>query len=277
MIRIGTAGIPISSKGQTTAEGIETAAELGLNAFEVEFVRRVGMNNDTAKEVGEVARKVGISLSAHCPYFINLCSNEPDKLEASKKRIMDSAERAFHMGAGIIVFHPGWYGKLDHVDAREAVADACLDMMERLSGIGVKGVTLGMETTGKISQFGTLDELVKLCSEIKGCAPVVDFAHIFARQAGKINYPEVLDKLKPLKMKHLHSHFTSIGWTPAKIEGQGNEWHHLEMKINEPPFEPLAREILERKLDITIISESPILEKDALKMKSIFEKLGHKF
>jgi len=44
-----------------------------------------------------------------------------------------------------------------------------------------------------------------------------------------------------------------------------------------PPFEPLAKEIIKRKTDITIISESPITDLDSLKMKKIFEKLGHKF
>jgi endonuclease IV len=39
----------------------------------------------------------------------------------------------------------------------------------------------------------------------------------------------------------------------------------------------LAKEILKRKIDINIISESPILEQDSFKMKKIFEKLGYKF
>ncbi|MFH1623459.1 MAG: endonuclease IV, partial [Candidatus Aenigmatarchaeota archaeon] len=39
-------------------------------------------------------------------------------------------------------------------------------------------------------------------------------------------------------------------------------------------FKPLAQEILRRKLGITIICESPVLEMDALRMKKIFESLG---
>jgi deoxyribonuclease-4 len=44
-----------------------------------------------------------------------------------------------------------------------------------------------------------------------------------------------------------------------------------------PPFEPLAEEILKRKMNITIISESPVLEQDSLKMLQIFKKLDSKF
>ena len=252
-------------------------AELALNALEVEFVRRVGMGNAMAKQVGEAAKELGVLLSVHCPYFINLCSQEPEKFEASKRRILDSVERAFYMGANVAVFHPGFYGALAHDAAFKAVEGACWDMLDRMKENGVKGVQLGLETTGKVSQFGTLDEIIEICKKIKGCAPVVDFAHIYARQAGRIDYAWVFDRLKPLKLKHLHTHFTSMEWTPAKAPWGGNERRHLELKVNKPPFEPLAREILKRKVNITLISESPILEQDSLEMKRVFEKLGYRF
>lgn len=251
--------------------------ELELNGFECEFVRRIGMSNEMAREVGEVAKELGVLLSVHCPYFINLCSTEKEKLEASKKRILDSVERAFHMGAHIAVFHPGFYGSLTPEAAFDAVENACWDMIERMKSKGIKGVALGLETTGKVSQFGTLDEIVRLCKRVPSCEPVVDFAHLFARAAGRIDYGEVFEKLKPLKLRHLHTHFTSMEWTPAKVPGQGNERRHLPIGFDKPPFEPLAREILKRGLNITLISESPVLEQDSLVMKRIFEKLGHRF
>jgi deoxyribonuclease-4 len=181
------------------------------------------------------------------------------------------------MGAHIAVFHPGFYGSLTPEAAFEAVERACADMLDRMKSMGIKGVTLGHETTGKVSAFGTLDELVQLCKRIRGCEPVVDFAHLYARAGGKIDYAEVFDKLRPLKLKRLHSHFTSMEWTPAKIPGYGNERRHLPIKFDKPPFEPLAKEILKRELSITLISESPVLELDSLEMKRVFEKLGYRF
>ncbi len=258
-------------------DGLRRVVELGLNSMEVEFVRGVYMKNEMADEVDKLAKELGILLSVHCPYFINLCSADKQKLEASKKRILDSVERAYHMGARIAVFHPGYYGSLAPDAAFEAVEEACLDMLDRMKSTGIKGVTLGHETTGKISAFGTLDEIVRFCKQVRGCEPVVDFAHLYGRTAGKIDYAEVFEKLKSLKLKHLHSHFTSMEWTPAKIPGYGNERRHLPIKYDKPPFEPLAREILKRKLSITLISESPVLEHDSLLMKQVFEKLGHKF
>jgi len=252
-------------------------AELKLNAMEVEFVRGVAMGNEMAKEVGKLAKGLNIRLSIHCPYFINLCTSDKQKLEASKKRILDSAERAYHMGARIIVYHPGFYGALSHEEAFEAVKTADEDMLDRMRSAGIKGVTLGHEITGKGSAFGDLDELVELCKQLNGCEPVVDFAHLYAREAGRIDYKEIFNKLEPLKLKHLHCHFTSMEWTPAKILGQGNERRHLPMKFDKPPFKPLAEEIIKRKVNITLISESPVLEMDSLEMKRVFEKLGHRF
>jgi deoxyribonuclease-4 len=245
--------------------------------MEVEFVRGVFMKNEMAVEVGRLAKELGIELSVHCPYFINLCSLDEKKLEASKQRILDSAERAFHMGARVVIFHPGYYGSLDPEAAFKAVEEACRDMLSQMKSRGIKGVTLGYETTGKVSAFGTLDEIIGLCKRVRGCEPVVDFAHLYAREGGRIDYAEVFSRLKPLNLKHLHTHFTSMEWTPAKVPGKGNERRHLPIKYDKPPFSPLAREILKRKLSITLISESPVLEQDSLQMKSTFEKLGHRF
>jgi deoxyribonuclease-4 len=55
------------------------------------------------------------------------------------------------------------------------------------------------------------------------------------------------------------------------------EKNHEVMNDKNPPFTPLAKEILNRNLNVTIICESPITWKDSLKMKSIFENLGHVF
>ena len=41
--------------------------------------------------------------------------------------------------------------------------------------------------------------------------------------------------------------------------------------------EEQLKEILKRKINCTIISESPITWKDSLYMKKIFEKIGYKF
>jgi len=266
-IYLGPAGVPVSASKHNTISGIETVAKLGLNAMEVEFVQGVKMGNDLAKKAGEVAKKNGILLSVHAPYFINLCN--PAKVKESEKRIMDSCERAHYMGAKFVAFHPGFYGNLAKEKAYELVKNACQEMSEKIRANGWD-VFLGLETTGKHTQFGTLEENIKISKEVKNCGVVIDFAHIYARQGGKIDYKKVLDSIEVLKPSLVHCHFSNIEFT---MKG---EKRHLVLD-HKPDFEPLAKEMLKRKFDITIISESPILEQDSLKMKKIFEKLGYRF
>jgi deoxyribonuclease-4 len=57
----------------------------------------------------------------------------------------------------------------------------------------------------------------------------------------------------------------------------GNERRHLTLDAKKPDYEPLVKEILKRRIDITMISESPVLEQDALLLKRMFEKHGYKF
>jgi len=274
---LGPAGVPVSSKDRSTLAGLRTVSELDLNSMEIEFVRRVGMNNDLAKEVGELAKKLNIRLSIHAPYYVNLCSIDKEKLEASKKRILDSVERSHFMYSDIVVFHPGYYQKLSKEGAYEKVKEACEDMRDRMKEKGITDVKLGLETTGKVSQFGTLDENIQLSKELKECAVVIDWAHLYARNGGRIDFSEIFDKVSVLKPKHLHTHFSCIEFSPVGMKGQGNERYHLTLDTKKPDFEPLVKEILKRKIDITLISESPILEKDALVMKKLFEKNGYKF
>ncbi|MGC8812488.1 MAG: TIM barrel protein [Candidatus Aenigmatarchaeota archaeon] len=276
MIWLGPAGIPTVSEDRSTLGGIRKVAEIKLNAMEIEFVRKVYLNEKAAEEAGKLAKELGVKLSVHAPYFLNLCSSKKQTVEASKRFILDSMERAQAMGAEVVVAHLAYYSGLTPEKAYEVVKKEVRDILERAKSQGIKDVLLGGETTGKVSQFGTVEEIVRLCKEVKGCTIVLDPAHIFARNCGKISYAEVLDKIKPLKLKHLHMHFSGIKFTQVKATGFGNEKEHIPMD-DSPPFEPLAREILRRKLNVTIISESPILEQDSLKMKKILESLGYKF
>jgi len=256
MIRLGPAGSPMKS----TLEGISYIKDIGLNAMEVEFTYGVRMQNELAKKIGKLAEKLDISLSVHAPYYINLASAEKQKIEASKKRILDSCERAHYLKASHVVFHAGFYGKLKENECYDIIKEGIIEIRDIIKENQWK-TKLAPETTGKKSQFGSLKELLILRDEIK-CGICVDFAHLHARN-GSINYPIVFDQLSGLR--HIHSHFSGIEFT------EKGERRHLVMQKSD--FMPLAREIFKRKTDITIICESPITWKDSLKMKQIIEEL----
>lgn len=246
-IRIGVAGIPDYAEG--FEDGLEWLSKHGL-CEEAQFVRRVWMTEERAKAVRGLNASLKVPLSVHAPYYINLAN--PEKAEASKKRILDSCDRAELMGAGIVVVHAGYYGG-DKQDAVKRITKACGELSKKTS------VKLGIETMGRQKQFGTLDEIMEIHEEFKNCVPVIDFSHIFARNNGNIDYAEVLDKVRG--QKHIHAHFTGIAYS------NGNEKHHLPVASKQPDFEKLVAELKKRKTDITIICEAPVPARDALWMQ----------
>ncbi len=275
MLRVGPAGIPLTCKNCDTLKGIEKVAELGLGAMEIEFVRGVTLSKEKAKKAGEIAKKLDVMLSVHAPYYINLASSEREKVKASIKRILLSLERANDMQANVVVVHAGYYGK-DKTKAGEMIFNACKKISQEIKK-KKWNVFLGLETMGKQSQWGTLEEIISLCLEIPKCVPVIDFAHLYARNGGEIDYKAIFKALKELELEFLHTHFSGIKF--KKTLAGGDEKEHLPLKkARGPNFEELAsflaKSKLEKKMEITIISESPLLEKDALLMKNILKKNG---
>ncbi len=255
MIKVGPAG----SEGKGNLEGVKKVARMGLDCMEVEFTYGVRMHIEEAERVGALAKAKGILLSVHAPYYINLASDEKEKVIASKKRILDSCERAHALGAQNVVFHAGFYQKKTADKTYDLIKKAILEIQDDISKKKWK-VALCPEITGKPSQFGSLEEILRLMKET-GCGITVDFSHLFARQQGQIDYAEILKALP----KKFHAHFSGIEY------GDKGERKHIvtEKKF----FEPLATELVKRKLEVTLINESPQPFKDAAMMKRVLQKL----
>jgi deoxyribonuclease-4 len=261
-------------KGESSANGIRKTAEMGLDAMQIAFTHSIYMNLKEAEEAGKVAKEVDVELTVHAPYYINLASEKPKIIKDSKKRILDSLHRGEKMGAKVVVVHGGYYGK-DKENGIKMISDACKEISGNIEKNGWD-VKLGLETMGKQKSFGTLDEIIEISKRIKNVIPYLDVAHIYAGNGGKIDYKEIFDKLKVLKMKKYNSHFSGIKYSLVGI-GRGNEKKHVPVSESGPDLKGLAEEILKRKISITLISESPLLEHDAIVMKKIFEKLGYDF
>ena len=277
-VYIGPAGVPIGArerkKSAGTLDGIRYVSEVGLNAMEVEFVQGVRMNREAAQEAGELARELGVRLSVHAPYFINLCSEEAEKVEASIKRLQESLDRGETMDATVVVFHPAYYGKLGPEGCYNAVKDAVLRVLDWMRESGITHVRLGLEVMARKSQFGSLEETFRLVREVNNpqVVAVIDWGHVYARNGGSIDYRAVLNMWREyFGDQPMHTHFTCVKY-------KNGEWvdEHEPMDTNNPPFEPLARELAGEDIEITIINESPLLEKDALRMKDILIKYGNK-
>ncbi|MBW2993056.1 TIM barrel protein, partial [Candidatus Woesearchaeota archaeon] len=144
--------------GMPSLDGLDEVKRFGLSCAEVEFVHGVRMSNKLASQVGEKAKKLGIRLSVHAPYYVNLNSEKETTIKSSKRHILASCERGHYLGASVVIFHAAYYGKKPEV-CYSAVKDAVIEMQGIIKKKRWK-VKLAPETTGKLSQFGTVDELM---------------------------------------------------------------------------------------------------------------------
>jgi hypothetical protein len=92
-------------------------------------------------------------------------------LLASKQRILDSCERANIFGARSVVFHAGFYQQKTAEQTYALIKKAIVEIQQTVSKAKWK-VQLCPEVTGKPSQFGSLEELLKLMKQT-GCGVVL--------------------------------------------------------------------------------------------------------
>lgn len=270
----GPAGTPNSTLKKNTIEGIKRVNELGLNCMEIAFVRGVRMGFATAQAVANTAIAQDIKLSVHAPYYINLNSVDYDKINASIERIYTAAKIGSICGAGSIVFHPAY----NHDDPSNIVFSRVHtkleELTERLQNENIN-VTLRPETTGKPTQFGSLEETLILCSQLDNVLPCVDFAHLHARNNGKENsyedFSRTLQQVEKILGKEglqkMHVHISGIAYGPK------GEKHHLLLDESDFNYYALMKSFKDFNISGLVISESPDNEGDALLLKKIYQEL----
>jgi len=250
-----------SGSGGSEKKGFLLIKESGLDAVEVAFTYGVWMKPGDAMNINELNKKLGLKISIHAPYYINLNSKEKAKIEASKKRILKCCEIGHLLGAKNIVVHLGFYQGMDPEETYQNIKKQVLEI-QKIIKEKAWDTRLCPETTGKPSQFGSLEELLRLKKETR-CGITVDFSHLKARVQGKIDYPDIMKKLKPLEK--IHAHFSGIEWT-AKGERK-----HLPLENKD--IKELLKYLKKYKISATIINESPDTLKDAIKIKQAWKKL----
>jgi len=257
MIKLGPAG----SSGLGSIAGLKNIKEKGLNAMEVEFTHGVRMKEEKAFEIKALSTKLGISLSVHCPYYINLVSKDEEKIRASESRILESCRLANLMGAFYVVFHAGFYQGRDKKIIYKKIKERIKYLKEQIKK-NHWDVVLAPEVTGKNSQFGELQELLDL-REDAGCELCVDFAHIKARH-GKINYKDIFSRLKGLN--YLHAHFSGVEYSNA------GERRHVKTEKEE--IKSFLKEAVKSNINMTVINESPTPLEDSILTNELLKQIN---
>ena len=269
----GTGGAPHSAKPSSTIDGIKRIAELGLGCMEIEFVRGVRMSEAGARLVADIATKEGVKLSAHAPYFINFNAHEPEKIKTSQDRLLQTARIASICGAKSIVFHIAFYLGDPPEKAYTNVKKHLEEVMHQLKCENNRA-WIRPEIMGKSSEFGTIEEVLNLSTELNGIAPCIDFAHWHARTGRFNSYPEFVSIMQQIKerlgrpaLDNMHIHVSGIAY------GKKGEIKHLNLKDSDFQYVELIKALKDYNAKGLLICESPNLEEDALLLQETYNTL----
>jgi deoxyribonuclease-4 len=272
-LRFGTSGIPRSTRTPGTDHGIRRARELGLDCLEMAWVRGVRMGAEAAERIAAAARETGLELTAHGPYYVNLCGSA-DVTQRSLDRLLHTARLAERCGARSLCFHAGFYQTLGPHEADRRVSVGLAWITAQLRREGVR-VDVRPELTGKPSQVGSLDEILAWSEAIEGVRPCVDFSHQYARHGGAFNtYQEfgqilerIRDRLGDEALQRLHVHIAGIEFGPR------GERRHLPLRQSRFRYRELLRALKDCRVSGWVVCESPAMEDDALLLQRAYRRL----
>ena len=273
-LKFVTAGQPICNGSAGYENAFKILEELKLDGLELEFVHGVRMTAQNRELVKKVSKEKDMVLTAHGPYYINLNSKEQEKIEASITRVLDTARIGKELGAYSVTYHAAFYMGMKQEDVYKKVETSMETICKTLDEEG-NDIWVRPETTGKPTQWGNLEEIVKLSKDFKQVLPCVDFSHLHARTNGKYNtYDEfcaifeyIGKELGDYALNNFHAHIAGIDY------GEKGEKKHLMLEESDMNYKDLIKAF--KKFDVkgVIVCESPVMERDAVLLKEYYQSL----
>ena len=263
---------------QTDKRGYPSAFEIlkdmKLDGLEVEFVHGVRMSEQTRTYLKQISQEQNFILTSHGPFYINLNSKEEEKVEASVQRIIETAKAAHDFGGYSITYHAAFYMGGDKESVYNQVKTQTFRIIETLEKEKID-LWIRPETTGKSTQWGDYEEIIRLSKEFEQVLPCVDFSHIHARTGGEYNtYDEfclILDRIsKELgqrAIENFHAHLAGIDYTDK------GEKRHLVLNESDMNYKDLLKALKSFGVKGALVCESPNIEIDTKILRDYYYSL----
>lgn len=266
-----TAGMPLSTGKASYGRAFEILSELNLDGMELEFVHGVRMSDETRELVKNERETRKFILTAHVPFYVNLNSQEEDKVEASVQRIIETGLAAQATGAFSITFHAAFYMKQDKEEVYNKVRNRVAEISDFFKKNNIN-VWIRPETTGKGTQWGDLEEIIRLSKEFENVLPCIDFSHLHARSAGQFNtydeFSKILEtvgnELGQRALDNFHAHLAGIDY------GDKGEKKHLILEESDMNYKDLLKVFKEFNVKGALVCESPNIEDDAVLLREYY-------
>ena len=252
-IRLGPARCPSRDSPEAA---VEILLARGYSACELDFETGFWMDYDWAGRLREIATENDIALSVHAPLFAFPGHPDAKKAKMALGALDRSAGIAAAAGAEVVVIHPGFWLGRDRAQTLDDVVRWLETLRERLEQKD-RAVPFGVEVMGRVSELGSIDDVLEIAERVSWVRPVIDFAHMHATSDGAFTDTEafaavlegadaVLEPGVPF-----HIHFSDIAYANR------NETKHLPYGEGTLRAEPLGEALARFERPATVISESP--------------------
>lgn len=217
-----------------------------------------------------LARSVDIKLTLHAPYYVDFLTSEESKVR-TLNNFRWASVLASVMGADMLVGHMGFYGP----NGPEASLDAILENMRSVrawldSLPGGQKVHLGIEPNGHPEVLGSKQEVLEIAKKIPRSVPVFNVPHLAVRENTIFDDRKALgalmDEFLALSRGELYVNFSGV-----EVQGPGS-FRMTPVKRGMVKFENVAEVLVEKGLEATVISSSPLMEHDAMYLRLLYDR-----
>jgi len=254
------------------AEFLDQLVEEGHRALELPFTGGFPWKEKRCEAFAALAADRDIRLSVHAPYFAGLTIPEEDKGKQSVYAMEHTMKLGNWLGAPVIVAHFGATYDEDPAVLMDRIRSRIDIIAPKVESLGVG---LGLETSGKRSQFGSLGDIAQLASEYSFVRPVVDWAHIHAMTNGGLTSKDAFKSV----LTFVRDSFPGWMIQPLQVQfsdnqfGDAGEIRHVAYGEGTLRVRPLVEAVEEIGMSMVLISEAREMESHELIWEEVRETL----
>ncbi len=263
-IPYGTKTIPLADTQHNVIEALKELYKIGLKSFVLprELFADISHHSEVYKakyaellKIKDEAKRYNIELALRHDSL----SSDPDET----LRIFTTV--ASIMDCRGIVIQPNFYSKIMPKDQALKLAVYKINEITTSSGFKTK---LGIETTGKANDVGSLDDVIDIVKRTHSTEPIINWGYLHARERGwfrtRTDFGYVIKRLREgIGLPSIHNayfFFSGVGYGKDGFTG------HIPYEKADINLEHMIRECMAAGVKGTLIFEDPNKENFVLKM-----------
>ncbi|MBI4167573.1 MAG: hypothetical protein HY515_01310 [Candidatus Aenigmarchaeota archaeon] len=223
-------------------------------------------------QINRTAKKYRIELSFHADTMTILSPDDARKKELYREAVRVFCHASHILDGRLFGIKPGEARGMYDKEAVRAVVQELNIITDSLK----VDTPIGIETMGKLTDIGSLNHILEIVKSTHQTEPLINFGAIHARGSGSLTsqldiakiFDEIESKLGAEYLKSPIMYFSTLSYGPSGETGS------TTMAKSNLKFENIAKELINRGMQGTVIIDTPGKEIDALKcIKTIDENM----